>query len=92
MIATLLGTALLLARPATAEEGAEESAAPAAAEGQPKGLPPPEDCPPGFQRYYGRATSVSSYAGYGGADENYRYSFVRRASLPLTGISLPSFY
>lgn len=27
-------------------------------------------------RYYGRATSVSSYAGYGGSDENYRYSFV----------------
>ena len=55
-------------------EAAPAAAAPAA-DARLAGLPPPDDVPPGYVRYYGRATSVSSYAGYGGADDNFRYSF-----------------
>jgi len=32
--------------------------------------------PEGYTRYFGRATSSSSYGGYGGTDENYKYSFL----------------
>jgi len=71
-------TAITLLYPlrAAAENEVEPLAAAADAANTPpaSAVPPPasDETPPGYARYLGRATSSSSYGGYGGTDDFYK--------------------
>lgn len=85
---TLLGgaAALLASRPAWAEE---EGGAVVEGEGEAGPAPtvPGLETPAGYKRHFGRATSASSYGGYGGNDDFYKYTFIYPESYKPTTVS-----
>lgn len=45
------------------------------------------ETPAGYKRHFGRATSASSYGGYGGKDDFYKYTFIYPESWKTTTVS-----
>jgi hypothetical protein len=86
-VLTLLGgaAALLATRPALAEE---EGGAVGEGEGE-ASVPavPGLETPAGYKRHFGRATSASSYGGYGGKDDFFKYTFLYPESWKTTTVS-----